>query len=57
MWTLGEMLLLYSIVQVLQNNNLEIMQEIIRAGLNNRVKSLMQIKAKLTYMPVIQHPQ
>ena len=55
MWTLGETLLLYCIVQVLQNSNLEIttviinqlylkMQEINRVGLNDRIKSLMQIK-------------
>ena len=50
-WTLGETVLLYCIVQFLQNNNLEIatgiihqlyskLKEINEVGLNNRIKSL-----------------
>ena len=67
-WTLGETVLLYCVVQFLQNNNLEITTEIIHhlytklqeingVGLNNRTKSLKQIEAKITYMQRMQHPQ
>ena len=64
-WTLGETVLLYCVVQFLQNNNLEIATEIIHhlytklqeingVSLNNRTK---QIEAKITYMQRMQHPQ
>ena len=67
-WTLGETVLLYCIVQFLQNNNLEIttgsihhlctkLQEINGVGLNIRANSLKQIEAKITYMQRMQHPQ
>ena len=67
-WTLEEVVLLYCIVQFLQNNNLEITtgithhlytkpQEINRADLNNRTKSLKQREAKLTYMQRMQNRQ
>ena len=57
--TLGKTMLLYWILQFLQNNNLEVttevihhlqpkLQEINGVGLNNRTKSLKQIEARKT---------